>query len=205
MPTFAADSTNNSVYLVLQNEVTGLPETGVAYNDTGATASYVRPGANATTITLATLALPNSAHADGGFIEVSSSLATGLYRLDVPDAAFAAGVTFAIININFDGVVAVSLEVGIEPPVSVEAIVNAAANKIADHTIRRTQANVRASSDGDTITERSLLGAVEKLTNRIARSGSDLVIYQNNDTTESFRQVMTADASANPIIELDTV
>lgn len=84
------------------------------------------------------------------------------------------------------------------------AITTAAANKIADHTIRRTFQNACDSSDGDTKTGRSLLGAIAKLVNKIAISAGTLTVYEDDDTTSLFTQSATTDAAANPIISLDT-
>ena len=86
-----------------------------------------------------------------------------------------------------------------------ETTVNAAtANQIADHVIRRSWANVEASSDGDTIAFRSLLGAVAKLVNKVAISGTDLQIFRDDDTTVLGTQALSTDASAEPIVGIDT-
>lgn len=53
------------------------------------TLTYHRPGAAAVAISLSNLAALTTAHTDGGIKEIGN----GEYRLDVPDAAFAAGVT----------------------------------------------------------------------------------------------------------------
>lgn len=81
----------------------------------------------------------------------------------------------------------------------------AAANKIADHILRRALATALASSDGDTKTFRSLAGAVAKLVDRIVSSGGTLTIYEPDDTTSLGTQALTTDAAAEPIIEANTV
>lgn len=78
------------------------------------------------------------------------------------------------------------------------------ADKIADHTIRRSFANVAASSDGDVKSFRSLLGAIAKLVNRITAAGSTLTIYEADDTTALGAQTITTDSGADPITTLDT-
>lgn len=78
------------------------------------------------------------------------------------------------------------------------------ANKIADHTIRRSFQNACDSSDGDTKTFRSLLGAIAKLVNKIAVSGSTLTVYEDDDTTSMGTQTVTTDSGADPISGLDT-
>jgi len=77
-------------------------------------------------------------------------------------------------------------------------------NKIADHTIRRTWANVEASSSGDAVSFRSLFGAIAKLVNKVAASGGTLTIYRDDDITALGTQALTTDATAEPIIGIDT-
>lgn len=78
------------------------------------------------------------------------------------------------------------------------------ANKIADHTMRRSFANAAASADGDTKSFRSLLGAIAKLVNKIVAASGTLTVYEADDTTELGTQALTTDAGALPITELDT-
>lgn len=78
------------------------------------------------------------------------------------------------------------------------------ANKIADHTLRRTYANARASSDGDTFSFRSLMGAIAKLVNKWTISSGTLTIYHEDDTTSAGTQTVTTNSAAEPITSLDT-
>ena len=78
------------------------------------------------------------------------------------------------------------------------------ANKIADHTLRRTYANARASSDGDAVSFRSLLGAIAKLVNKWSISGTTLTITHEDDTTSAGTQTLTGTAGADPITTIDT-
>lgn len=80
----------------------------------------------------------------------------------------------------------------------------AVANKVADHTLRRSSTNALASSDGDTKTLRSLAGAVAKQVNKIAISGSTLTVYEADDSTSLGTQTVTTSASADPVTGLDT-
>ena len=80
----------------------------------------------------------------------------------------------------------------------------ATANKLADHTIRRSFANAAASADGDAKTFRSLFGAIAKLVNKIAASGATLTVYEADDTTALGTQTITTDSGASPITVLDT-
>ncbi|MCC6695017.1 MAG: hypothetical protein IT365_05235, partial [Candidatus Hydrogenedentes bacterium] len=79
------------------------------------------------------------------------------------------------------------------------------ANKIADHVLRRGYAAARASSDGDAVAFRSLLGAIAKLVNKVdASGGSNLLIKHEDDSSTFGTQAMTGDAGADPIVTLDT-
>jgi len=77
-------------------------------------------------------------------------------------------------------------------------------NTIADFIIRRTFQNACDSTDGDTKTGRSLLGAIAKLVNRISSSGGTLTVYEDDDSTSLFTQTVTTSGSADPITQLDT-
>lgn len=89
--------------------------------------------------------------------------------------------------------------------ISAAALSAAAANKQADHTIKRHSATARASSDGDTPIFRSLLGAMSKQHNRFNAAGNPVNIYEENDTTVFGQQTKTTNAAAEPIEELNTV
>jgi hypothetical protein len=83
--TIAPASTSQSIELYLG-------ATGLTYATSGLAAYYVRNQSAPVAITLVTQT-PTGAWASGGFAEISSSLVPGVYRLDVPNAAFAAGAS----------------------------------------------------------------------------------------------------------------
>src|SRR6185312_1858580 len=78
----------------------GDPITGLAFNTSSFTA-YYRKGATGTltSITLATQTV-GGAYSSGGFVEISSTNAPGLYRFDVPDTVIA---TAGIASVTFTG------------------------------------------------------------------------------------------------------
>lgn len=87
---YAGGAVDKSVTVTGFTVSTGAIYTAGAYNTAGITAKYRRHGANAeATITLATQTV-SGAHSDGGFVHVSG----GRYRLDLPDAAIAAGADY---------------------------------------------------------------------------------------------------------------
>jgi hypothetical protein len=83
--TIAPGSTSQSIELYLG-------ATGLTYATSGLAAYYVRNQSAPVAITLVTQT-PTGAWSSGGFAEISSSLVPGVYRLDVPNAAFAAGAS----------------------------------------------------------------------------------------------------------------
>jgi hypothetical protein len=83
--TIAPASTSQSIELYLG-------ATGLTYATSGLAAYYVRNQSSPVAITLVTQT-PTGAWSSGGFAEISSSLVPGVYRLDVPNAAFSAGAS----------------------------------------------------------------------------------------------------------------
>jgi len=83
--TIAPGSTSQSIELYLG-------ATGLTFSTSGLAAYYVRNQSAPVAITLVTQTA-TGAWSSGGFAEISSSLVPGVYRLDVPNAAFAAGAS----------------------------------------------------------------------------------------------------------------
>ena len=94
MKSLKAGATSKSIDVFIQDSssTTGAGLTGLVYNSGSLVAYYHRPGAASVAITLATLAAITTAWSSGGFKEVDATNMPGFYRLDVPDAAIAAGV-----------------------------------------------------------------------------------------------------------------
>jgi hypothetical protein len=107
-------ATSQIIYVVIldSTSTTGGRKTGLAFNTASLVGNYVRNGAARTAITLATLASASAAWSSGGFVEVDATNTPGLYRLDVPDAAFAAGVDSVVVTLKgATGMVGVEEEV----------------------------------------------------------------------------------------------
>ncbi len=94
-------ATSRREYVFIQDTTSavGAGLTGLVYNATGLIGYYVRPAGNATAITLATQTI-TGAYSSGGFIEIDATHMPGVYRFDVPDAVFAAGVEKAIVMLS---------------------------------------------------------------------------------------------------------
>jgi hypothetical protein len=104
MPSITAGSTSVSLYVYFVDDdggtAPGEPTTGLLFSDieTGGSASYVRQGAARSDFALVTLASASAAWSAGGFILVDDTNMPGVYRVDVPDAAFAVAADLMIVQ-----------------------------------------------------------------------------------------------------------
>lgn len=107
-------ATSVVTYVKLRDSATGFAKTGLLFNSAGAFASYVRPKAAAVVIALVTQTVAG-AYSSGGFVEIDAANAPGLYRLDVPNGAFAIGADYSLISIGFSGVLSETVECLLDP------------------------------------------------------------------------------------------
>lgn len=107
-------SVDKSVRLQIVDATDGTPETGVLFNTAGIDLWYRRQGAAVVSITEATLASLSTAHTDGGFLHISH----GLYRLDLPDAAFASGADYVEFGGTVTGMVVIPGVIQLTNPTS---------------------------------------------------------------------------------------
>lgn len=94
-------STNVQATLRALDSTDGTPEEGIAFNTAGISLWYRRQGAVKTAITPVTLSLLSDAHSDGGVLHIDD----GLFRVDVPDAAFATGADHVVVGGTATGMV----------------------------------------------------------------------------------------------------
>jgi len=94
---------DESCVIRIVDSTTGLPETAVEHNTAGIDLWYRREGATKTALTEAALAALDSAHSDGGIEHIGD----GCYRLDLPDAAVAAGVDGVAVGGTVTGMVVI--------------------------------------------------------------------------------------------------
>jgi hypothetical protein len=93
--------TDVSIPILLRDTNTAQAKTGVAYGSV--TARYWRQGASPTTITMASLPSVTADHSDGGWYEVDTNNQPGLYRFDIPDAAFNTGADWVFVSVVVSG------------------------------------------------------------------------------------------------------
>ncbi|MGE5512373.1 MAG: hypothetical protein ACM31O_14090 [Bacteroidota bacterium] len=96
-----AGSTDVSWTIVLRATSDSTEMTGKAAADM--TLSYLRQGGTRTAVAASDLAAVNSAHSDGGVKEIDATNMPGTYRVDWPDAAFAAGADWVQLTVKVAG------------------------------------------------------------------------------------------------------
>ena len=111
MISIAPNSTDVTIDIYAVEDTTGLPALGLAYSDM--TASYHRTRSARQPITPASVTVA-AAHTDGGVVEVDATNEKGVYRFDVPDAAFASGADFVTIVLQASGVIIAPVRVQLQ-------------------------------------------------------------------------------------------
>lgn len=106
MYSFAPGASNVTIYVKVRDSQTGDGKTGLTPASAGAAVSYTRAGGSTTPVTLAALGSATAAYQAGGWFEMDAVNAKGLYRLDLPNAALAAGVPFTTVDFSFTGALA---------------------------------------------------------------------------------------------------
>lgn len=101
--------------LLFITDTSGNPLTGLAYNTAGLTCYYARAGAAAVAVTLATQTAAG-AWASGGFCAIDGTNMPGWYRLDIPNAAIAAGVAY--VGVSLKGAASMSPNAALIPLVA---------------------------------------------------------------------------------------
>lgn len=99
----AKGSTDYSVELTIIDLGDGTRETGVVFDTPGIDLWYRREGGALVPIVEATLAALTTAHTDGGFLHISD----GVYRVDLEDAAVAAGADFVSVGGEVTGMIVI--------------------------------------------------------------------------------------------------
>lgn len=86
--------------------------------------------------------------------------------------------------------------------ITAASISTAAGNKLADMTLRRSSANVEASSYGDVLDRKSLLGAVGQQTHKVVVVGDTMTVYKSDGVTVLGTRTLTSNSAAAPITGL---
>jgi hypothetical protein len=107
-----AGSTSVSVPITLLASDTGDVKPAVAY--TGVTAYYFRQGGSPVQISLSAGTPITAAYSSGKWFEVDAVNCPGLYRLDVPNAAFATAADWVELVITGTGIVSVEIQYNLD-------------------------------------------------------------------------------------------
>lgn len=86
--------------------------------------------------------------------------------------------------------------------IGVTEISTAGANRLSDITLRRSTSNIESSSYGDTLSYKSLYGAIASQTHRYQFSGGNAIVYKSDGSTSLNTRAATSDSSAAAITEL---
>lgn len=113
--TIQAGATDQTVVIRIIDSTDGTPETGVVFNTSGIDLKYWRHGANSVVDITEVTQTVSGAHTDGGFVH----LGNGYYRLDLPDAAVAAGATAVEVMGTVPDMIVIGGTVQLSPPVNV--------------------------------------------------------------------------------------
>lgn len=117
----ASPATDQTFYFKLGHPQKGTPQTGVSI--TSLNAIYIRDRMALVSNSLTSLPSTTGTHADNQGIEIDSSLAPGIYRVDFPDAAFATGSSRVIIGVVGSNIDPAYIEVSLQEPIE-ETIVD---------------------------------------------------------------------------------
>jgi hypothetical protein len=94
-------STDLSIPVIIRKSADNTEYAGLT--DGSILASYWRQGGVRVSMTMTSLAAADSAHADGGWVEVHSTAMAGVYRMDVPDAAIASAADWVVFSAKVVG------------------------------------------------------------------------------------------------------
>lgn len=181
-----AGTQNNVLHIFISDSSssTGAGLTGLAYNSSGLTAYYIRPGQTAATaITLASISTLGT-FVSGGFKEIDATNMPGWYEFDPPDAAIATGAPSCSIHLKGAAKMA-------DLPIEVE--LNDPAN---GYNINLSQA-VPASAGKPSTVGALLYFIRQNAQNRLGfnKSTNNMVLYEDDGVTAKLTFAMSDSSS----------
>jgi len=188
-------SANQSEYFRILDSTTFLPKTGLAYNSAGALAYYLRTRGLPVAVTLSALGAANAAFAAGCFIEVDSVNLPGVYRLDVPDAAYLSGVAGVTIALTFTGAICEPLQFRLVE--SAITISNGQITAIAEAVWKLDLSTITGEA------RRSPLNGLRPMLNKTYITGVTMVVTKEDDVSVAFTVAVSTASNALPITGLD--
>jgi hypothetical protein len=146
---------------------------------------------------LSNLSALTDAHADWGLKEVSSTLAPGLYRLDMADAVFASGARTAVVYVM------VTTSAAAASPILYQLVAYDPMDAVVDIADGLLNRDLSTGTDSGTATVRTVRQALRFLRNKWSVSAGTLTVTKEDDTTASWTSAVTSDAAAVPIVGND--
>jgi hypothetical protein len=176
--TIVPGSTSQSIELYL-----GV--TGLTASTSGLSATFNRTRSLAVPITLVSLSLMTDGWVSGGFKEVNASTMPGVYRLDLPDAALAAGAD--------DVTVVVKGAAGTNGAVMTIKL-QSVANEILS-------ADIGGGTNAGTLNERTVRSALRAMRNKVSVGTGTMSVYKEDDSAVAWTGLLsnTADVTVDPV------
>jgi len=175
-PAIVPGAASQSVVIHIMDSTTGLPEQAVEHDSPGISLWYWRPGSTITAITPAALATLDAAYSSGGIEHIDD----GDYRLDIPNAAIAAGVPWVAVGGTLTDMIVVGVIVPLNLASAAE-VVTALEGTALEGTITWKQA---------------MMLAIARFGGIATGGGTTEIIFKNPAGTKS-RVTLTVDASGN--------
>ena len=183
--TIAPGSTSQSIELYLG-------ATGLTASTSGLSASFNRTRSLAVPITLVAVSLMTDGWVSGGFKEVNASTMPGVYRLDLPDAAIAAGaddVTVVVRGASGTNGAVMTIKLssgGLTAAQTADAILNRKLDSTGDGT--------------DTLNERTVRSALRAMRNKVSVGSGTMTVYKEDDSATAWTGSLsnTADVTVDP-------
>jgi hypothetical protein len=182
--TIAPGSTSQSIELYL-----GV--IGLTASTSGLSARYNRTRTASVDIPLVARTIAQ-AWTSGGFAEVDSTNMPGVYRLDVPDAALAAGaddVTIVVRGASGTNGAVMTIKLssgGLTAAQTADAILNRKLDSTGDGT--------------DTLNERTVRSALRAMRNKVSVGSGTMTVYKEDDSATAWTGSLsnTADVTVDP-------
>jgi len=172
-----AGTTSVSRYFSLKATTTGAGMTGKVAADM--ICSYWRQGGVRVATTPSDLAAVNSAYSAGGVKEVDATNCPGLYRFDLPDAAFVGGADWAVVSVVVTGAQPVDIDLALP---TYDVLRTAIFGKVVEfqgsYTAQQALSILLAFAAGQTTNSGTTLKTPDGLASRIAAT-----IDGNNNRT----------------------
>ena len=189
-----AGSTDQSTVIRIIDSGDGTPETGVEHNTSGIDLWDRREGATKTSVTEAALGALDAAHSDGGIEHIGD----GYYRLDLPDAAVAAGS----VGVAIGGTVTNMIVIGTyhalvtnNPYGTIDVNVTSLSSAALTDVWSTVDLAESYAPDGETATAAELLYMIWSAIQEFGISGTTITSKRVNSTTA---MTWRSDDSASP-------